>query len=221
MTDLPNTPRLTPTRYRELASHDRERFRETLASHVVAHVGFVRDGAPMVLPTGYGFDDDYLYIHGSTGSSFYRDMGDGRPLCISITSLDGFVYARSTYDSAVQYRSIVIFGSAEQLEGDAKVRAFDIMTEHLMPGRLTEVRPSTTKELAATMALRVSLAEASLKILDGGVEETADDGEDHSVWAGTLPLRLIAGDPDTAPLTPPATLLPESVRLQQQRFSPR
>lgn len=219
MTDLPNTPRLTPTRYRELASHDRERFRETLASHVVAHVGFVRDGAPMVLPTGYGFDDDYLYIHGSTGSSFYRDMGDGRPLCISITSLDGFVYARSTYDSAVQYRSIVIFGSAEQLDGDDKVHAFNIMSEHLMPGRVVEVRASTTKELAATMALRVSLAEASLKILDGGVEETPDDGEDHSVWAGTLPLSLIAGNPETAPLTSPDTRVPESVRLQQQRFS--
>jgi len=221
MNDLPQTPRLTPTRYRELASHDRERFRETLASHVVAHVGFVRDDAPIVLPTGYGFDDDYLYIHGSTGSAFYRDMGDGRPLCISITTIDGFVYARSTYDSAVQYRSIVIFGSAEQLEGDAKAHALDIMAEHLMPGRVAEVRPSTPKELAATLALRVSLAEASLKILDGGVEETPDDGEDRSVWAGTLPLRLIAGDPDTAPLTPPDILLPESVRVQQKRFSRR
>ena len=219
MTDLPSAPRLTPTRYRELASHDREKFQQTLASHVVAHVGFVRDGAPIVLPTGYGFDDDYLYIHGSTGSAFYREMGDGRPLCISITSLDGFVYARSTYDSAVQYRSIVIFGSGEKLEGDDKVRAFDIMTEHLMPGRVAEVRPSTPKEHAATMALRVSLAEASLKILDGGVEETPDDGEDHSVWAGTLPLRLVAGSPETAPLTPPDILLPESVRLQQKRFS--
>jgi hypothetical protein len=147
-------------------------------------------------------------------------MGDGRPLCISITSLDGFVYARSTYDSAVQYRSIVIFGSGEKLEGDDKVRAFDIMAEHLMPGRVAEVRPSTPKELAATMALRVSLAEASLKILDGGVEETPDDGEDHSIWAGPLPLQLIAGPPDTAPLTPPWTLLPDSVRRQQRRFAP-
>lgn len=216
---LPKCAALTPSRYKELVSHDLTRFRETLGATVVAHVGFIRDGKPIVIPTAYGFDDENLYLHGSTGSHFYRDMADGRPLSISITSLDGFLYARSTYDSAVHYRSIVVFGSARELEGEEKERALSIMSEHLLPGRLAEVRPSTKKELAATMALAVSLAEASLKILDGPVDESADDGEDKSVWAGIVPLSLVAGAPLTTPLTSPSTREPESVRRQRERFS--
>lgn len=216
---LPKSPKLTPSRYKQLASRDQSRFRETLASTVVAHVGFIRDGEPIVIPTAYGFDDDFLYLHGSSGSHFYRDMADGRPLSIAITSLDGFLYARSTFDSAVHYRSIVIFGSAHELQAEEKERALLVMSEHLLPGRVAEVRPSTKKELAATMALAVPLAEASLKILDGPVDEAVDDGEDKTVWAGIVPISLVAGPSLTSPRTPPSTLEPESVRRQRERFS--
>ena len=221
MTDLPQSPKLTPSRYRGLASDDREKFVQTLSATVVAHVGFVRDGEPVVIPTAYGFDDEYLYLHGSTGSHFYRDMADGRPLSIAITLLDGFLYARSTFDSAVHYRSIVLFGSARELEGEEKERALIVMSEHLLPGRVAEVRPSTNKELAATMALAIPLAEASLKILDGPVGEEPDDGEDHNVWAGIVPVSLVAGNPLTSPLTPPSVPAPPSVLAQQARFSGR
>lgn len=218
MAQLPQTPETTPTRYHELSSYELPKLFETLGAHVVAHIAWVRDGEPMVLPTAYGFDDDFLYVHGSTGSRFGREMADGRPLMVSITTLDGFIYARTGYDSAVQYRSVAVRGSATVCEGEEKLRALEIITEHLLPGRWAELPAPTNKELAATLVLRIPLDQVSLKILDGGVEEDADEPQDWSMWAGVVPLLLVAQDPISSKLTQTDVAAAASTSQQLQRF---
>lgn len=218
MAQLPDSPELTPTRYRELSSYDPEKLFELLRATVVATVAWVRDGQPMVLPTAFGFDDDAIYLHGSTGSHFGRDMADGRPLSVSITTLDGFVYARTGYDSAVHYRSAVIRGSASMCEGEEKLRALEIITEHLLPGRWAELPAPTGKELAATLVLRIPLDQVSLKILDGGVEEDADDPQDWAMWAGVVPVRLVATEPITSAHTESGVTAAPSTTEQLRRF---
>jgi len=218
MAQLPDSPELTPTRYRELSSYDPEKLFELLRSTVVATVAWVRDGQPMVLPTAFGFDDNAIYLHGSTGSLFARDLADGRPLAVSITSLDGFVYARTGYDSAVHYRSAVVRGSATLCEGEQKLRALEIITEHLLPGRWAELPAPTVKELAATLVLRIPLDQVSLKILDGGVEEDAADPQDWSMWAGVVPVGLVAAQPISSAHTAPGVAPAPSTTKQLRRY---
>lgn len=219
MATLPNDPALIPSRYRELSSFDPARLSETLGASLVATIAWVRDGEPITLPTAFGFDEEAIYIHGSSGSHFGRDIADGRPLCVSITSLDGFVYARTSFDSAVQYRSAIIRGSATICEGEEKLYALQRITEHLLPGRWAELPAPTSKELAATLVLRIPLDNVSLKILDGPVEEEPGQDQDWSLWAGTVSLRQVAGEGVTSEGTANGVAVANSVSLQQARFS--
>ena len=220
MTDtLPVSSRTRITRLNDRQVFDRDALNAILDSAVIAHVAFIRDGEPVVLPVGFGRDGDTILIHGSTGSPFFRDMSDGRPLSIAVTHLDGLVYARSGYDSSMNYRSAMIRGSASVVSHDDKEEALRIVTEHLMPGRSTEVRPHKSKELAATLVLRVPLNEVSVKINDKMPDEEVDDGDPRTIWAGVLPLRTVAGDPLTSELTPSETPVASSVRALQQKLS--
>lgn len=216
--ELPRTEELRVKRIPEKQVFDRDALNALLDNAIVGHVAVVRGEQPVVLPVGIGRDGDTLLIHGSTGSGIFREMADGRPLSIAVTLLDGLVYARSAFESSIHYRSAVIMGTATVVDGEEKLKALSILTNHMMPGRWDEVRETTKKELAATMVLRVPLERVSVKVSDGGPDEFEDDGDDRSIWAGVLPLRVVAGDPVASELTPEGTPVSPSVIAQTQRL---
>ena len=216
--ELPRTEELRVKRIPEKQVFDRDALNALLDDAIVGHVAVVRGDQPVVLPVGIGRDGDTLLIHGSTGSGIFREMADGRPLSIAVTLLDGLVYARSAFESSIHYRSAVIMGTATVVDGEEKLKALSILTNHMMPGRWDEVRETTKKELAATMVLRVPLERVSVKVSDGGPDEFEDDGDDRSIWAGVLPLRVVAGDPVASELTPEGTPVSPSVIAQTQRL---
>jgi nitroimidazol reductase NimA-like FMN-containing flavoprotein (pyridoxamine 5'-phosphate oxidase superfamily) len=216
--ELPRTEELRVKRIPEKQVFDRDALNALLDEAIVGHVAVVRDGQPVVLPVGIGRDGDTLLIHGSTGSGIFREMSDGRPLSIAVTLLDGLVYARSAFESSIHYRSAVILGSATVVEGEEKLEALAILTNHMMPGRWEEVRETTKKELAATMVLRVPLERVSVKVSDAGPDEFEDDGDDRAIWAGVLPLRIVTGNPYASEMTPEGTPVSPSVIAQTQRL---
>ncbi|WP_424888785.1 pyridoxamine 5'-phosphate oxidase family protein [Streptomyces sp. XH2] len=204
------TERTTPTRARERASYDREVVHAILDAGYVCHLGFVRDGAPVVLPTLYGRVGDRLYVHGSTGSRPLRTAGRagdaGMPVCLTVTHVDGLVLARSAFHHSLNYRSVVVHGSAFQVTEEAEKRAaLDALVEQATPGRAADCRPASPKELAATAVLRLDLAEVSAKVRTGGVN---DEPEDLALphWSGVVPVAPAYGTPipdkDLAPGTP-------------------
>lgn len=193
-------PSLTVRRIRERQQTDPQVLRRVLAEGVVAHVGIVRDGFPVVLPFLYGVGDlgtgPVLLLHGSTGGGLFLDAGtDGVPVSATVTHLDGIVFARSTFDSSANYRSAMVVGRATVVPVEQRAEALRQVADHLMPGRRTEVREMTDKEVRATQVLQLPLDAASVKVRAAGVGEAADDDEDHAVWAGVLPLAVRAGDP--------------------------
>ena len=203
---------------------DRRELYEILDTGVVAHVALVRgesdDAHPVILPMGYARDGDSILLHGSSGGGLMRAAAGGRPLAIAVTHLDGLVYARSLFDSSMNYRSVMILGVAQLVPAGAKEAALTLLSEHLMPGRSAEVRAMTRKEIAATMVLRIPLAEVSVKVRAYGASEEADDGESRSVWAGVVPLAVQAGRPQTSDLTPEAVPIPPSVVALAARLTP-
>jgi len=215
---LPNpgsTERTQIHRLNDRAVTDRSVMYEILDSTVLCHIGYVEDGQPFVLPYGYARHGDSILIHGSTGARFMRAMAAGAPVCVTVTKLDGIVIARSTFDSSMNYRTVVILGVAEEVTGAEKETLMDAMSDGLVPGRVAEVRPSLKKELAATMLVRLSLAEASVKVRDGGVDEDrvgyATDEDFNAVWAGVIPLRTVADAPIPADDASASLPLPASV----------
>jgi uncharacterized protein len=194
--DLPlsSTPRTILHRLRERGSTDRRDLYAVLDPGLVCHLGVIIDGAPVVLPTGYGRIDDTLYLHGSSANRSLL-AADGQQVCVTVTHLDGLVCARSVFHHSMNYRSAVIFGAARLLTDDAeRLAALRAVTDQLVPGRWEHVRPPTGKELAATAVLALPLAEASVKIRTGPPK---DDAEDYgsAIWAGVLPAALTFGDP--------------------------
>ncbi|BAJ75349.1 predicted flavin-nucleotide-binding protein [Microbacterium testaceum StLB037] len=229
MTDLPLPERPLPalpltaqTRVRREAHYqvtDRAALYDVIDGALSATIAIVRDGRPVALPIGIGRDGDDLLIHGSTGSDFFRRIAAGTPVCVTVTHLMGLKYARSLFDSSMRYRCAVVFGVASVVPPEEKEAALLTLSEHLMPGRSLDVRPMTARELAATMVLRVPLAEASVKDNAGSLVEEDGDGEDRAVWAGTLPLRMSAGEPVTSPQTATGTPVPASVRRAAERVA--
>jgi nitroimidazol reductase NimA-like FMN-containing flavoprotein (pyridoxamine 5'-phosphate oxidase superfamily) len=177
---------------------------------LVAHVGVVRDGSPLVLPFACARDGDSLLLHGSTGAGLLRLATSG-PVCVTVTHLDGLVFARTTFDSSMRYRTAVVHGTAEVVPDDQKEAALEVLSEHLFPGRTHEVRASTPKELAATLLLRVPLDRASVKVAAGPPEVDPEDVEPRTVWSGVLPLAVTAGEPLTSPDVPEDIAVPPSV----------
>ena len=179
---------------------------------LVCHVGFVADGKPVVIPTGYGRQGDTLYLHGSTASRMFRALGKGADVCITVTLVDGLVLTRAASQHSMNYRSVVIFGKATVLEDPAAKReAMRVFTEHVMPGRWQEVRPPTEKELQVTTVLAVRLEEVSAKMRTG---PPIDDEADYTlpVWAGVLPLELTPQTPLPDERLPREIVVPEYVR---------
>jgi nitroimidazol reductase NimA-like FMN-containing flavoprotein (pyridoxamine 5'-phosphate oxidase superfamily) len=218
--ELPVTARTRITRLPERQRTDRAELYGILDDALVAHVAIVRDGLPLVLPMGFGRGGDAIYLHGSTGSGIFRAMASGTPISVTVTHLDGLVYARSLFDSSMNYRSAVVFGVPTVVAAADKEAAMRVVSDHLMPGRWDEVREMTKRELAATLVLRLSLDEASVKVRAHGASEAADDGDDRSIWAGVLPLRVTASAPETSMLTPPGTPVSAAALAYAARIAP-
>jgi nitroimidazol reductase NimA-like FMN-containing flavoprotein (pyridoxamine 5'-phosphate oxidase superfamily) len=203
--------RTEPTRLPRLMTRDRAALDALLASTVVGHVGFVDDGQPVVLPTAVVRWGDQLVIHGSTGSRWMRTIAAGAPVCVSVTAVDGVLVARSAFESALLYRSAVLFGSFGPVVEDDAEAALDVLTERLLPGRIREVRRPTPKELAATLLLAMPISEWSLRVFDEWPEDPADDVA-GSAWAGHVrfgdPPTTVHDSPDLRPDIP----APASVR---------
>jgi nitroimidazol reductase NimA-like FMN-containing flavoprotein (pyridoxamine 5'-phosphate oxidase superfamily) len=205
--DYIQTDRSTPTRYPSRASYDRAAVHAVIDEALVCHVGFIRDGAPVVLPTVHARTGDTLYIHGSSGSRF--SLLDGEPVGITITLIDGLVFARSWLHHSAPYRSVVIHGTARVVRDDAeRLTAMAALIDHVAPGRSAESRPPTPKELAKTAIVAVELSELSLKSRGSQIGEEPGD-ENLPCWAGHIPLRLTAGAPVPAEDLAPGVTLPD------------
>jgi len=203
--------RVTVRRHPERGHYDRETIDAILDEAIVAHVGFVHDGQPFVIPMAFVRVGDDLFLHGSAGSRLLRTLRDGAPVAVTVTLLDGLVLARSVFNSSMNYRSVVVLGSATEIADlEAKREAMRRYTERLMPGRWDEVRTPTDKELKTTTVLALPLDEASAKVRTGPPIDEPEDA-DAPVWAGVLPLRLGAGDPEPDDGVPPGTPLPRTI----------
>lgn len=191
---------------------DRLALHELLDSELVGHLAVAVDGVPVVVPMGYARVGGHVVLHGSTGGGFALRAASARlPVAFSVTALDGLVFARSLFDSSMNYRSATIQGVLEQVPVEETDDALLALSERLMPGRPAEVRHIRRKEVAATRVLRLALDDVVLKQRSGGPSEEPDDGEDHSAWAGVVPLERRWGAPIASGLTPPGTPVPDSV----------
>ena len=181
-----------------------------LDSNLVAHVGIIFDGAPLVIPMAYGRVDNRLYLHGSSGSRLMRALADNPQVCVSITELNALKVARSTFHSGMHYRSVVVFGQANLVPDAEKDAALDAISNSMLPGRVSEVRSSKKKELAATLIIWLDLDETSVKISNN---EVADDEDDlgQGVWAGIVPIITSIGTPIPADSEAASLPLPQSV----------
>ncbi|MFJ4541563.1 pyridoxamine 5'-phosphate oxidase family protein [Streptomyces tibetensis] len=205
------TDRTVPTRSPDRAAYDKDLVHSILDEAYVCHLGFVRDGAPVVLPTLYARVGERLYVHGSTGSRPLRAAGQadsGLPVCLTVTHVDGLVLARSAFHHSINYRSVVVHGVAHDVtDPEEKRQALDALVDHVVPGRSADSRPANKKELAATAVIRLDLDEVSAKLRTGGVN---DEPEDLTLphWAGVVPVRRTYGTPDPDSGLAPGTELP-------------
>jgi len=189
------TERTHVKRLPKRGAYDRETVFKILDEAFVCHVGFVVDGQPFVIPTNFGRSGETLYLHGSAASRMLRTLSQGIPVCLTVTLTDGLVLARSAFHHSVNYRSVVVLGTARLVEDPAeKTEALRLFTEHIMKGRWADIRWPTEQEMKGTTVLALPLEEVSAKVRTGG---PIDDEEDYSlpVWAGVLPLPVVPAEP--------------------------
>jgi len=206
---FPITDRTKLKRLPKRGHFDRETVYGILDEGFICHIGFVVDGHPVVIPTGYARVDDKLYIHGSQASRMLRTLANGIDACVTVTLLDGLVLARSAFHHSMNYRSVVVFGKATLVEDpEEKMSALFALSEQIIRGRWNDVREPTELEVKATTVLSLTLEEASAKIRTG---PPLDDEEDYSLpmWAGVVPLKLTAGPPINDPRLPEGVPVPE------------
>jgi nitroimidazol reductase NimA-like FMN-containing flavoprotein (pyridoxamine 5'-phosphate oxidase superfamily) len=222
VTSLSSTARTTITRHRERGSADRADLLAVLEEALVCHVGIVRDGTPVVLPSIFAVDPDgpdaggTLYLHGSVAAPWLREAPD-TTVCATFTLVDGAVLARSAFNHSMNYRSAVVIGPARWVDAEAeREHALRLIVDHVVPGRTATLRANTRKELAATGVVAVPLAEASVKSRTGGPADDADDVA-SGVWAGVVPLSVTAG-----PVQPDHDgPVPDDVLRRVAHWSPR
>jgi uncharacterized protein len=209
----PVTARTTPTRHGDRISYDRSAVHAVLDEAVVCHLGFVVEGRPVVLPQLHARIGDQLFLHGSSGARALRSArGQGLPVCVTVTLLDGLVLARSAFNHSINYRSVVIHGLAHEVTDEtAKQAALAAFVDAVVPGRSAAVRGPSRKETAATTVLRLDLEQVSLKTRTGPPSDDADD-LDLPYWTGVLPLTLTPGLPEPAPDLAPGIAVPDHVR---------
>lgn len=202
MSKFTPTERTKVRRLPDRGKYDAESVYGILDEAFICHVGFVVEGQPYVIPTGFARVNDTLYVHGSAASRMLRTLADGVQVCVTVTLIDGIVMARSGFHSSMNYRSVVILGGATQVEGrDEKLVALAAFSEQVMPGRWKDLRETTDAELKGTLVLSLPLKEVSAKVRSGPPK---DDEADYALplWAGVVPLKLTAGNPIDDPRLP-------------------
>jgi uncharacterized protein len=191
--------------------YDRETIHSILDETLISHVGFAQDGEPVVIPMLHARVGERLYLHGSSASRLMRALAAGAPVCVTATLIDGLVLARSAFHHSINYRSVVVFGTARLVEPqEERIEALELFTEKLVPGRWPEVRPPTRQELKGTKVLSLPLDEASAKLRTG---PPIDDDEDYDlpVWAGVLPMSTAVHEPEPDPRLDPRIEVPGHV----------
>lgn len=209
MDTFSKTERTTLKRLPNRGSYDRETVYGILDEGLICHVGFVVDGHPRVLPTGYVRIGDTLYVHGSPASVMLKSAAGTPEICVTVTLLDGLVLARSAFHHSMNYRSVVVYGAVRFVEDESeKMAVLEAFVEHIVPGRWVETRIPTPRELKGTSVLGLPLLEASAKIRTG---PPIDDKEDYDLdfWAGVVPLTLVAGKPLDDPELKPGLNVPD------------
>jgi nitroimidazol reductase NimA-like FMN-containing flavoprotein (pyridoxamine 5'-phosphate oxidase superfamily) len=218
MSHLQSTPRTQVKRIPKRGVYDREAIYSILDEALICHVGFTLPedaggpAQPFVIPTGFARCGDTLYVHGSAASRMLKALSGGIPACVTVTLMDGLVLARAAFHHSMNYRSVVMLGIARLVEdAEEKLAALEAFTNHMMPGRWSDVRKPNESELKATSVLALSLDEVSAKVRTG---PPIDEDEDYQlpIWAGVLPLRLAASDAETDPRCLPGLEPPASVR---------
>lgn len=219
MDKIPQTARTILRRLPQRGVFDRNSINQILDEGFICHVGFAVEGQPFVIPTGYARVGDRLFIHGSQASRMLRTLGQGIDVCVTVTLIDGLVLARSAFHHSMNYRSVVVFGRATVVdEREEKLAALVALSEHMIPGRWDDVREPNERELQLTTVLSLPLDEASAKVRTG---PPLDDEEDYgsSVWAGVIPLRLVASASIPDPRLP-AEIDPPHYALDYSRSMP-
>jgi uncharacterized protein len=189
------TERTQVKRLPKRGSYDQAKIHAILDEGFLCHVGFVLDGQPFVMPTGYARSGEQLYIHGSAASRMLRTLAQGVDVCVTVTLLDGLVLARSAFHHSMNYRSVVVLGKAQLVtDPEEKWTALQCFTNHVVSGRWDQVRQPAEQEMKATTVLVLPLKEVSAKIRIG---PPIDDEEDYAlpVWAGVIPVKLQFGAP--------------------------
>ena len=198
-------------RHPERGSEDRAVIRAILADGLVAHVGIIdSSGAPVVIPMAYALDEDSLLIHGSVASRLMRTAG---PICVTVTVLDGLVIARSLFNSSMNYRSVVVTGVPQVLEGEEREKALLTLSDFLLPGRVGNAREPSRVEVRQTAVWRLSLDGASAKVRSGPPKEDPASDYDLPFWGGVVPVRTVFGEPESdAASIANGTAVPEHIR---------
>jgi nitroimidazol reductase NimA-like FMN-containing flavoprotein (pyridoxamine 5'-phosphate oxidase superfamily) len=197
MSDTLRTERTTVRRLAARGIYDRDSINAILDEALICHVGFNVDGKPVVIPTIHWRDGDRLYVHGSVASRMLRSLKNGVDACVTVTLLDGLVMARSAFHHSMNYRSVVIYGTAQEVtDRDEKIRALEVLVEHVCRGRGADVRAPNESELRQTIVLSLPIEEASAKVRAAGA---SDDDEDYAlpIWAGVIPMKLVAQPPQS------------------------
>lgn len=193
------TERTTLKRLPKRGSYDRELVHAILDEGLLCHVGFVAEGSPFVIPMAYWRIGDRLFLHGAPASRMVKTLCQGVDVCVTVTLLDGLVLARSAFHHSMNYRSVLIFGRAELVEGETeKLAAMAAFMDHVAPGRASEVRPPSPAEVGGTLILALAIEEASTKVRSGPPVDDARD-MDWPVWAGEVPLQLVGTQPEVSP----------------------
>jgi nitroimidazol reductase NimA-like FMN-containing flavoprotein (pyridoxamine 5'-phosphate oxidase superfamily) len=212
-------PRYAVARQQRRARYDEATVHAILDQGLVAHVGFVASERPMVMPMAYGRDGAMLYIHGASTTRIIKGVAEAMPVCLTVTLVDGIVVARSAFHHSMNYRSVVVHGSARHVtDADEHDHALRIITEHLLPGRWNEVRPMLAKERKATGVLALPIEAASAKVRDGA---PIDDDEDYAMpfWAGIVPVTTALGRPVDDNRIVEGTPLPASLAAARRKFA--
>ena len=208
----PPTPRTRVRRLPELGAYDRETIDPIIDEAISCHLAWIGpDGDPRVIPTIHTRIDDTLYLHGSAASSTLRGIKGGAPVAISITLIDGIQFARSMFEHSMSYRTVIVYGKAEEVTDPSELEAvFGAITEQVAPGRSRDARPPSADEIRQTTFVKIPITEASAKV-SAGFPEDAEGDMDLDVWAGVLPLRLVAGEPEPSPDLKPGVTTPDYV----------
>jgi nitroimidazol reductase NimA-like FMN-containing flavoprotein (pyridoxamine 5'-phosphate oxidase superfamily) len=195
MAEFPIDERNRVRRLPERSRYDRDLIYQIIDEALYCHVAFVQDGQPFLIPITHARWDDTLFLHGSPANRLLRHVQAGEPVTVAVTVVDGLVLARSAFHHSINYRSVVLFGRGRLLTAnEEKLRALEVVAEHVTPGRWKDVRPPSAQELKATSVVAIPIESASAKVRSGPPK---DDAEDYgmSVWAGVLPLKLAPEEP--------------------------